>query len=326
LDVEFDLYDPQKRRVLHPWENFNGIDTAHYRNYEIVKEKLDGSTLFMPTEFLHGLYDGGHGAGLNDYWDLMLKSPVGAGGFLWALVDEGVLRTDKKGKIDTDGNHAPDGILGPYREKEGSFYAIKEIWSPIHTDLEKLPKDFTGQIQVENRYGFTNLNECRFEWKLARLSKPFVNRHTPNILRSDTLKACDVEAGGKGVLKMNLPEDWCEAGVLYLTAFDPAGKEVWTWSWGIQKGCESCHQYVRRESKKDSQISLTESQKELFVKVDDLKLSFSKKTGELAKVEKDGRSFSIGKGPRPIVGDSKLAELNYWRKKDDIFVEAKSLS
>jgi len=68
---------------------------------------------------------------------------------------------------------------------------------------------------------------------------------------------------------------------------------------------------------------LTEGREELLVKVDGLKLSFSKKTGELAKVEKDGRSISLGKGPRPVVGDSKLAELNYWREKDDIFVEAK---
>ena len=323
LDVEFDLYDPQKRRVLHPWENFNGIDTEHYRGYESVKRKLNASTLFMPTEFLHGLYDGGHGAGLNDYWNLMLESPVGAGGFLWVLVDEGVVRTDKNGKIDTDGNHAPDGILGPYRQKEGSFYAIKEIWSPIHIGLEKLPEDFAGQIQVENRYDFTNLNECKFEWKLTRLPKPFTKQDKHTVLYSDTLGACDVEAGGKGELKLNLPEGWCEAGVLYLTAFDPVGKEVWTWSWGIRKGCESCHHYVKRESKKNSEVGFTEGREELLVKVDGLKLSFSKKTGELAKVEKDGRSISVGKGPRPIVGDSKLADLNHWRQKDNIFIEAK---
>jgi len=323
LDVEFGLYDPQKRRVLHPWENFNGVDTEHYRNYETVKKKLNGSTLFMPTEFLHGLYDGGHGAGLNDYWNLMLESPVGAGGFLWVLGDEGVVRTDKNGQIDTDGNHAPDGILGPYRQKEGSFYAIKEIWSPIRIDLEKLPDDFSGQIQVKNRYDFTNLNECRFEWKLARLPKPFTEQNTHTVLYSDTLGACDVEAGGKGMLKLNLPEDWREAGVLYLTAFDPQGKEIWTWSWGIQKGCESCHQYVKQESKKNSEISCMEGQKELLVKVYGLKLSFSKQTGELVKVEKDGKTISVGKGPRPVVGNSKLAELNYWREKDDIFVEAK---
>jgi hypothetical protein len=125
------------------------------------------------------------------------------------------------------------------------------------------------------------------------------------------------------MLKLNLPEDWRTAGALYLTAFDPMDKEVWTWSWGIQKGCESCHQYVKRESKKGSKVSLTEGQEELYVKVDDLKLSFSKKTGELARVEKDRRTISIGKGPRSIVGDNRLTELNHWRKNDDIFVEAK---
>jgi beta-galactosidase/beta-glucuronidase len=323
LDEEFWLYDPQKRRVLHPGEKFNNIDTEHYRNYRIVNKKLNGPTLFMPTEFLHGLYDGGHGAGLNDYWDSMLKSSVGAGGFLWALVDEGVVRTDKNGRIDTDGNHAPDGILGPYREKEGSFYAIKEIWSPIHIDLEKLPENFSGQIRVENRYDFTNLNECRFDWKLARLPKPFAEQSVSNVLHSSTLKTSDVGPGGEGILKLNLPENWCQAGVLYLTAFNPAGKEVWTWSWGIQKGCESCHQYVKRESKKDAKIKLTEGQEELLVKVDGLKLSFSKKTGELTKVVKSGRSVSMAKGPRTIVGESMLTELNYWRQEDDIFVECK---
>ena len=323
LDAEFGLYDPQKRRVLHPWENFNGVDTAHYRNYETVKRKLQGSTLFMPTEFLHGLYDGGHGAGLNDHWNLMLKSPVGAGGFLWSLVDEGVVRTDKNGKIDTDGNHAPDGILGPFRQKEGSFYSIKEIWSPIRIDLEELPEDFTGRIQVENQYDFTNLNKYRFEWKLAKLPKPFggENRHT--VLHSDTVEDCQVQPGGKGVLKLNLPEDWRQAGVLYTTAFDSMDREIWTWSWGIQKGCGSCHQYIKKESKRNADIRVTDGQRKLTVRVDGLKLSFSKETGELAEVKKSGRAISIGKGPRPVVGDSKLAGLNHWRDKDDIFVEAK---
>lgn len=36
LDDEFALYDPQKRTVLHPWENFNDLDTDHYENYESV--------------------------------------------------------------------------------------------------------------------------------------------------------------------------------------------------------------------------------------------------------------------------------------------------
>ena len=85
----------------------------------------------MPTEFLHGLYDGGIGAGLRDYWDVMGKSKTVAGGFLWVWSDEGVVRTDQDGRIDNAGNQAPDGMTGPHREKEGSYFTVKEIWSPI---------------------------------------------------------------------------------------------------------------------------------------------------------------------------------------------------
>ena len=82
----------------------------------------------MPTEALHGLYDGGMGAGLADYWELLRDSPRGAGLFLWGFLDEGIARTDRGGKIDTFSNFAPDGIVGPYREKEASFLAVQEIW------------------------------------------------------------------------------------------------------------------------------------------------------------------------------------------------------
>jgi beta-galactosidase/beta-glucuronidase len=323
LDGEFALYDPQKRTVLHPWENFNGIDTDHYENYESTKKKLSGSTLFMPTEFLHGLYDGGLGAGLEDWWDLMLKSPLGAGGFLWTLVDEGVARTDKKGVIDTDGNHAPDGILGPYRQKEGSFYTIKEIWSPIHIGLQKLPDDFCGRIEVENHYGFTNLQDIRFDWKLAQFPKPWEDKDEHTVLNAGTASCPSVKPGGKDALELELPENWQEANVLYLTASDKTGNDVWTWSWETQKDCAQCHQYIAQESKKDADIEVTEKEAILLVKIDNLNLSFDKKTGELAKVKKGDTQISFGKGPRLVTGQSTLTNLKHWREQDNTFIEAK---
>ena len=85
----------------------------------------------MPTEFLHGLYDGGHGAGLKDYWKLMMSNPRCAGGFLWDLMDQAVVRTDMNGILDPVGNFGSDGIVGPHMEKEGSYYTIREVWSPV---------------------------------------------------------------------------------------------------------------------------------------------------------------------------------------------------
>jgi hypothetical protein len=325
LDDQFALYDPQNRTVLHPWANFNNIDTDHYETYESVKGKLSGSTLFMPTEFLHGLYDGGHGAGLNDYWRLILGSKRGAGGFLWAMVDEGVVRTDKNGVIDVAGNQGPDGILGPYRQKEGSFNAVRQIWSPVHIGAEELAGDFDGRIELENRYDFTNLNSCSFELKLARLPAPLQMQEGPKVLSETVVAAPAVEPGAKGILELDLPEGWQKAGVLYLTALDPAGSEIRTWSWGIQKGCEYCHQYVAKESlKQEPEIEVVENETELYVKAGGLDLWFSRKTGQLQKVRKQGRGISLGAGPRLLAGTTgKLIALEHRRENKDLFVEAR---
>ena len=114
---EFHKYDPQKRPVIHPQGNFSGFETMHYRSYGESQNYMRLPEIFMPTEFLHGLYDGGHGAGLYDYWEMMRKHPRCIGGFLWVLADEGVKRVDMDGFIDNQGNFGADGIVGPHHEK-----------------------------------------------------------------------------------------------------------------------------------------------------------------------------------------------------------------
>ena len=41
----------------------------------------NGYKVFMPTEFQHGMYDQGHGAGLEDFWKRYSYNPLFAGGF-----------------------------------------------------------------------------------------------------------------------------------------------------------------------------------------------------------------------------------------------------
>ena len=90
----------------------------------------------MPTEFLHAQDDGGGAASLADFWDLHWNSKLGAGGFIWNFSDEGIVRTDLNNAIDVNRVNAPDGVLGPHREKEGSFYALRQIYCPVKIDLK----------------------------------------------------------------------------------------------------------------------------------------------------------------------------------------------
>ena len=90
------------------------------------------------------------------------------------------MRTDENNRIDTDGNHAPDGIVGPHGEKEGSFFTIQEIWAPIEVENlpngELLPADFNGELQVSNLYDFTNLSETSLQWRLYAPATAFSPR------------------------------------------------------------------------------------------------------------------------------------------------------
>jgi hypothetical protein len=298
LDDDFGLYDPQKRPVLHPWTIFSDIDTGHYKKYQEVQEKLAGTTIFMPTEIIHGLYDGGLGAGLDDYWNLISNSKLSGGLFLWVLADEGVVRADKDRQIDVCGNYAPDGIVGPYHEKEGSFYTIQEIFCPIQITMDKLPADFDGTIMVENHYDFTNLNKCSFQWT-------FLNFKEPN--ESDfgnagsTVTATDVIAGPSGApgekirIKINLPQGWKNSDALYLSAFDYTGKNICSWTWPIKKPADYCTKIVKQGK---GTISSVEKDNVLTVDTDNLAARFDLKSGKLIDVTNSGRRFSFGNGPR----------------------------
>jgi hypothetical protein len=79
----FHKYDIQQRPVFYPWLLRNGMDTHHYPDYDYaIGRYMHGNDPFMPTELLHGLYDGGHGAGLDDFWRNYQTSPLACRGFL----------------------------------------------------------------------------------------------------------------------------------------------------------------------------------------------------------------------------------------------------
>ena len=107
---------------------------------------------------------------------------------LWVFADEGVKRVDEDGRIDNQGNYAADGIVGPHHEKEGSFYTVKEIWSPVQIMNERIGKDFDGNFVVENRYDFTSLNACTFKWEQVSFPSVFNAGDDVSVIRSGSLR------------------------------------------------------------------------------------------------------------------------------------------
>jgi hypothetical protein len=302
LDGEFAKYDPEKRSVLHPWAAYPpGIaDTKHYPNYETLTQKLAADPVFFPTEMLHGLYDGGAGAGLQDYWAAILKSKAGAGGFIWAFLDEDVKRTDKGGILDSQGNYAPDGIVGPYREREASFYTIKQIWSPIIVT----PSDASSHsFTVTNRYAFLNADGCTFEWQTIAFRQPNDAASGDVVLASRTDRGRSLAPGASAQW-----DGWGAPSVpagakrtpdaTRLIIKDATGRVIQTYVW-------PAGDLKRRLDKADQSVgsakpAATESGDTLTATAGDLSLQISKTSGLLVSASRDGKAFSFANGPRVL--------------------------
>jgi hypothetical protein len=250
LTAAFTRNDLQERPVLLPGagRSFRGIDTRHYPTYDELARRIAGRepgqrlrelagrprALMMPTEALHALYDGGGGAGLADYWELVRRAPTGAGLFIWAFLDEAVVRTDLEGAMDGRGNLAPDGVVGPYREPEGSVRALRELFAPIQLLEPALPwRSFRGRLVVRNDFVATDLADCRFEWRLVRFPAPEEAIPTDRELAGGTLLHRPAAPGRTVRLPFPADVDWLQADALILTAFDPAGREVIRWSLAV---------------------------------------------------------------------------------------------
>ena len=314
LDDDFAKYDLSQRPVIHahhrPGNQFNGIDTNHYEDYYSTQKILTDSLIYMPTEFLHSQDDGGGGTALHDFWELHWNSARSGGGFLWALVDEGIVRTDQRNIIDVNGVNAPDGVVGPHREKEGSFYAIREIFSPIKINLKALPPKFNGTVEVENRYHFTNLNQCFFQWELVNYRKPSEVFTGYTVGEKSRVTSLGVAPLATGKLKLKLPKNWQQHDALVLSAYDPQKNLVQQWTWATTGNPQLLDGLLTLQDPQQTQTTETDST--LTLQGGGTTITFSKTNGKLTGLKANsGDKLSFGNGPVLVAGTARFLSLTH---------------
>jgi len=324
LDQEFYRWDFSQRPVIHPHHrpgnDFNGIDCNHYEDYYSTRKILADSLIYMPTEFLHSQDDGGGGAGLEDLWDLHWHAKRSGGGFIWAMLDEGVVRTDLNNIIDVNGLNAPDGVLGPHREKEGSFYAIREIFSPVKITMKEWPVVFDGTIPVENRYHFTNLNQCRFQWQLVNYKKPADWSAGYSVMKNGLGEAPAIAPGSNGSIPLVLPEDYKNYDALLLAAYDPFQNLVYKWSWKIKDNQQLLNGIL--VLKDTAAVNTLETDSSILVKSGGISVSFSKKEGKIADIRSShGDKMSFGGAPMLVGGRASFTGLKHFKENDGYVIE-----
>ncbi|TDW51740.1 beta galactosidase small subunit [Flavobacterium sp. 270] len=319
VDKVFSDLDPQKRIVIHPWADFNGWDTHHYPTYLTGMHRFNaGENVFFPTEFMHGTYDNGHGAALEDFWNRYKESPLFAGGFMWAMLDEAVKRSDWTGdvKFDSKGSLAADGILGPHREREGSYYTVKEVWAPIQFQQKQVTEGFDGSFLIKNDYLFSNLNSCKMEFKVSSSDKNVL--YTDGVAKeiaSGKIEIPSIETGETRKINFTVPNNFADGDVLSITAFDQFNKEIYTWTWPIHKAKFYAEKFLKVENLK-AKATTNKTGNEITLKGNNVTVTFDALTGEIVTIKNDKNTILLTNGPRPIGMKAKLKDIQISQEND----------
>ena len=208
----------------------------------------------------------------------MRSWPRCAGGFIWAYADEGVVRTDLNNMIDNVGNYGADGIVGPHHEKEGSYYTVKQIWSPVQISM---PEKFNGTLNVENRYNFLSLNKCKFDYSYVK----FTGADTKTV-KNGTVNGADIAPDSKGTIQ--IPAAPADADALSIKATDQYGEEIFTWVFKLK---DSENIYKGKSGGNRPVFSNNE------VKAGNVTYKFSATDGTLTSVTTRKGDYKFGGGP-----------------------------
>ena len=299
-DSLFCKYDKfQRRHVIHPWADFDRLDTHHYPTYLTgVARFTNGYKVFMPTEFMHAMYDQGGGAGLRDFWDRWMTNPMFAGGFIWVFCDEALKRSDRGGVLDSDGSNAPDGVVGPRREKEGSFYAIRSQWSPVQIKPLLITEHFDGSFFVSNEYIYTNLKDCRMTYEVLSCDIPMQGAVSRILARGEvTLPA--LSPGETGKARFSLPASFAEGDVLKLEAFDRDGHRICDWSFPIRLANPYFQRHLAQVSAglSGNAVSARNNGREIVLKSEKVSVTFDAATGMILCVLSGNTEIPLTNGP-----------------------------
>jgi len=130
---------------------------------------------FVLIEYAHSM--GNSTGNLAEYWDVINKHDVLAGGFIWDWVDQGLVEYDENGTaywtyggdygpadVPSSGNFNFNGVVFPDRSVQPAYWEVKYAYQEVNFAAGHLPD---GEIVISNNYDFMSLEGFHLQWVLT---------------------------------------------------------------------------------------------------------------------------------------------------------------
>jgi beta-galactosidase len=156
---------------------------------------------FILIEYAHSM--GNSTGNLSDYWDVINRYDILAGGFIWDWVDQGLLEHDENGRpywtyggdygppdVPSSGNFNFNGLVFPDRRIQPAFWEVKRVYQYVEFELVDAR---AGIVRVQNDYDFTDLSDFELHWEITADGRTVQNGRVSDLA---------VDAESEGLLKL----------------------------------------------------------------------------------------------------------------------------
>ena len=261
---------------------------------------------YIQCEYAHAM--GNSVGNLQDYWDVIEKYPSLQGGFIWDWVDQGILTKDSAGNkfwayggdlggdtLQNDGNFCLNGIINPDRTIKPALIEVAKVYQHIGFKAANLN---AGEIEINNKYSFTDLSEFDFNWEVVADGQ---------VLRSGKITDLDLAPNTSTKVKLDVTTKIEPATEYFLniSATTKLAKGI------LPAGTKLAYEQFNMPWMKSAipvsvkslpALNISEENKQLIVEGTGFKITFSNNEATLKSYVLDGKELILA-GPVP----------NFWR-------------
>jgi len=150
--------------------------SMYWRHWDLEKyAQTHNDRPFVLIEYAHSM--GNSTGNLAEYWGVINKHDVLAGGFIWDWVDQGLIEYDENGTaywtyggdygpadVPSSGNFNFNGIIFPDRSIQPAYWEVKYAYQEVEFKAGHLPD---GEVIISNHYDFLPLDGFHVQWLLT---------------------------------------------------------------------------------------------------------------------------------------------------------------
>jgi len=156
---------------------------------------------FILIEYAHSM--GNSTGNLSDYWDVINRYDILAGGFIWDWVDQGLLEHDENGTpywtyggdygpagVPSSGNFNFNGVVFPDRRIQPAYWEVKRVYQYVDFELTDAR---AGVVLIRNNYDFIDLSDFELQWQVTADGRA---------VQSGVVRDLDVDAESEGLVQL----------------------------------------------------------------------------------------------------------------------------